>query len=370
MTATTLDERALGPDLTRGVMLLCIALANSHHFLDAPQVLGGFPRDAGPAGWAIATFVDGRAFPLFGLLFGYGVAQVARRRADRGHKAVRRLLWRRAGALVAIGFCHAILLYVGDILAAYGVLLALGAWAVVWRDRWLLVWAVLFFALTALPAGGALDDATAGPGAAELPGTPWIAVTERLQAQPFIMLLGPIGFACPYLLGLWAGRRRILERPAQHRRCLIAVAVTGIAAGVLGAQPFALMIAGTNPPDGFAAAQALHTATGTLGGAGYAAALALLSLRLARSPGRVVHALQAAGQRSMTCYLAQSLVWATVFTPFLLGLADRLTVAETALLAIATWAATVVLAATLARAGRRGPFEVLLRRATYGRGWR
>ncbi len=166
MTATTLDERALGPDLTRGVMLLCIALANSHHFLDAPRVLGGFPRDAGPAGWAIATFVDGRAFPLFGLLFGYGVAQVARRRADRGRTAVRRLLWRRAGALVAIGFCHAILLYVGDILAAYGVLLALGAWAVVWRDRWLLVWAVLFFALTALPAGGALDDATTGPGAA------------------------------------------------------------------------------------------------------------------------------------------------------------------------------------------------------------
>jgi uncharacterized protein len=370
MAATTIDERALGPDLTRGVMLLCIALANSHHFLDAPLVLGGFPRAAGPAGWAIATFVDGRAFPLFGLLFGYGVAQVARRRAERGRKAVRRLLWRRAGALVAIGFCHAILLYVGDILAAYGVLLALGAWAVFWRDRWLLAWAVLFFALTALPADGALEDATAGPGAAELPGTPWIAVAERLQAQPFIMLLGPIGFACPYLLGLWAGRRRILERPARHRRSLTVVAAAGIAASVLGAQPFALIVAGALPADDFAAAQALHTATGTLGGGGYAAALALLSLRLARSPGPLVRALQATGQRSMTCYLAQSLVWTVAFTPFVLGLADRLTVAQTALLAIATWSATVVLAAALARHDQRGPLEVLLRRATYGRGWR
>ena len=211
-------------------------------------------------------------------------------------------------------------------------LLAVGACAVFWRDRWLVAWAALFFALTALPAGGAVDDATTGPGAAELPDTPWVAVIERLPAQPFIMLLGPIGFACPYLLGLWAGRRRILERPGEHRRLLTIVAVTGIAAGVLGAQPFALLVAGSGPAGDFAAAQALHTASGTLAGTGYAAALALLSVRLERSPGRIVVALRATGQRSMTCYLGQSLVWAVVFTPFLLGLADRLSVPETALL--------------------------------------
>ena len=31
--ATALSQRALGPDLARGVMLLFIALANSHYFL-------------------------------------------------------------------------------------------------------------------------------------------------------------------------------------------------------------------------------------------------------------------------------------------------------------------------------------------------
>ena len=35
----------------------------------------------------------------------------------------------------------------------------------------------------------------------------------------------------------------------------------------------------------------------------------------------------------MTCYLAQSVVWAVAFTPFLLDLSDTLTVATTALLA-------------------------------------
>ncbi len=372
--ATATAERALGPDLTRGVMLLFIALANSHYFLDAPRVLGGYPRDGGSVDravtWAISSFVDGRAFPLFGLLFGYGVAQVVRRQRQRGRKGVRHLLWRRAAALVAIGFCHAVLLYVGDILAAYGVLLALGAWAVWWRDRWLLVWAALFFVLTALPDGGALMDSSVGPSAAELPPDPWTAIVERLPVQPFIMLLGPIGFACPFLLGLWAGRRRILERPEAHRRMLAIVAVAGIAAGVLGAQPASLVLARAVALPGeetFGLAGALHGATGVLAGAGYAAALALLSVRLARAPGRVVAALAAAGQRSMTCYLAQSVVWTVAFTPFLLGVAAEATVATTALLATATWLATVVLADALARSGRRGPFEVLLRRATYGR---
>ncbi len=82
---------------------------------------------------------------------------------------------------------------------------------------------------------------------------------------------------------------------------------------------------------------------------------------------RAIDALAATGQRSLTAYLSQSLVWATVFTPFLLGLADELSIAATALLATLTWLATVVLCTTLAKHGKRGPFETLLRRATYGR---
>jgi uncharacterized protein len=248
---------------------------------------------------------------------------VVRRQQQRGTWGVRRVLWRRAAALVVIGFCHAVLLYVGDILAAYGVLLALGAWVVWWRDRRLLVLAVLFFVLTALPDGAALTDAAVGPGAAELPPDPWTAIVERLPVQPFIMLLGPIGFACPFLLGLWAGRRRILEPPREHRRLLGVVAVTGITVGILGAQPLSLVLAGAVPipgTAGFSGAVALHTATGVFGGAGYAAAFTLLATRLTE-PGPVAGAL----------------------------------------------AATVVLADVLARTGHRGPFERLLRRVTYGR---
>jgi uncharacterized protein len=58
-------------------------------------------------------------------------------------------------------------------------------------------------------------------------------------------------------------------------------------------------------------------------------------------------------------------VWAVVFTPYLLDLSRTLTTTTTALLAVATWLATVWLADRMGRANYRGPFELLIRRITY-----
>lgn len=370
---TALSSRALGPDLARGFMLLFIALANTHYFLRGPSVLGGYPQDGSGVDravtWLIASFVDGRAFPMFGVLFGYGVAQIVRRNASAGPKAVRRLLWRRGLVLIVVGFLHAVLLYVGDILTAYGVLLLVGAWMVRWKDRWLLLTALVFLVLMSLPSGASLSISTAPPDAAMLPPDPLAMFVHRPVVSLLIGLVGPIGFACPFAIGLWAGRRRILERPEQHRTLLRLTAAGGIGAAVLGGQPSALVLAGVvSRPDQetLEVLGPLHDATGVLGGFGYAALLSLVALRLqARPPRRVVDAIAATGQRSMTCYLAQSVVWAVVFTPFLLDLSGTLTVATTAVLATATWVGTVVLADWMRRTGRRGPFEVLTRRVTY-----
>ena len=166
--------------------------------------------------WAIATFVDGRAFPMFGLLFGYGVAHIVARQTGTAWQT-RFLLWRRSLVLVVLGFLDAMLLYVGDILAAYGVLLFFGVWAIRWKDRWLLVVAGLFFLLTALPSAGSMAISADPPDPSMLPLDLWSQLADRVVVQPFIALLGPIGFVCPFLVGLWAGRRRLLEQPARHR---------------------------------------------------------------------------------------------------------------------------------------------------------
>ena len=371
---TGLSERALGPDLARGFMLLFIALANSHYFIGGREYFGGFPTAGSPVdhglGLLIATFVDGRAFPMFGVLFGYGVAQIVRRQRESGNEwwPIRKLLWRRSLVLIVLGFLHAMLLYIGDILAAYGVLLFLGVWALRWKDRWLFLVATAVLALTALPSGDSLAGSTEGPDPSMLPASFLGQFPDRLVVQPFIAGLGWIGFVTPFLIGLWAGRRRILERPAEHLTLLRTTAVLGLTIAILGALPVSLVVGGvlTRPSDhAVTILGPLHDATGVFGGFGYAALIVLIAHRMGDRQGPVTVAIAAVGQRSLTCYLAQSVVWAVVFTPYLLGLSDTLTTTTTALLAVATWLATVLLADRMRRAGYRGPLELLIRRITY-----
>ncbi|MEU4396226.1 DUF418 domain-containing protein [Kribbella sp. NPDC023855] len=373
---TGLRGRALGPDLARGFMLLFIALANSHYFITADSVLGGFPQDGSGVDKVfvllIATIVDGRAFPLFGLLFGYGVAQIARRQSEAGRdpRGVRRLLWRRSLFLVVLGFVDAMLFYVGDILAAYGVLLFLGVWAIRWKARTLLIVALLFFVVTSLPGGGSLAVSADAPDASMLPPDLFAAFEARIGVFPVIALLGPIGFAAPFLIGLWAGRRRVLEQPDNHLRLLIPTAVVGITASIAGALPVSLMLSGfIDKPskDVLELIGPLHDSTGVLGGLGYAALIVLIARWIGRDHGRVTQAIAAVGQRSLSCYLTQSVVWTVAFTPYFGDLSGHLGVATTALLATMTWLGTVCLAYWMHLRSYRGPMETLVRRFTYGR---
>jgi uncharacterized membrane protein YeiB len=315
----------------------------------------------------ISTFVDGRAFPMFGLLFGYGVAQIVRRQREAGREwwPIRKLLWRRSLVLVVLGFVHCMLLYVGDILAAYGVLLFLGVWVIRWKTGWLFGVAAFVWVLTALPTD---TDLTDGTDPSMLPHNLLDQFADRIVVQPFIALLGPIGFMTPFLIGLWAGRRRILERPAEHLTLLRTTVAVGLPIAIAGALPVSLVVGGiiAVPSDHVLnLIGPIHDATGAFGGFGYAALIVLISHRI--TTGRITQALAAVGQRSLTCYLSQSVVWAIVFTPYLLDLSGTLTTATTALLAIATWLATVLLADRMRKANYRGPFEKLIRWVTYQR---
>lgn len=79
----------------------------------------------------------------------------------------------------------------------------------------------------------------------------------------------------------------------------------------------------------------------------------------------VISALAACGQRSMTCYLLQSVMFVAVLAAYGGGLGNRFGLIEMAVLATATWMLTVVLAYGMACCDYRGPAEVLLRRLTY-----
>lgn len=367
--ATPAAERALAPDLARGTMLLLIALANVHRY-----VFGLRPGEAGLPDRVVTVvetlLVDGRAYPLFGLLFGYGVVQLARRRDGDSAVALTR---RRGRWLVAIGMAHGLLLWSGDIVGAYGLLAVVLAGTLVRGSE-----AALFtVAVGGLVLVGAMSSAVpAVPGSAPasfvsitLPG-PGEALAARAGEWALSGLLGQVlGVTGAVAIGVLAARARLLDEPERHRTLLVRTAVAGLAAAVLGGLPQAVFLVGAWTPSAEVAAVsgAVHALAGYGGAAGYAALAGLFATRAGRRPSPAAGALRAAGQRSLSCYLAQSVVFVALFPAWTLGLGAASPLWAAALVGIGTWLLTVLLAVASARSGRRGPAEAVLRRLTYGR---
>ncbi|WP_017590394.1 DUF418 domain-containing protein [Nocardiopsis ganjiahuensis] len=391
-------DRALAPDLARGFMLLFIALANSVWYLwAAPSSGATMHPDPGGALDSAAQFftvaaVDMRSYPMFAFLFGYGMVQLARRQEAAGvdARSVNALLRRRNLWLIAFGFFHALLLWMGDVLGAYGLAGLLLGWLFFRRrDVTLLVWGgvltglmalLAVFSLLALPFVGEADAGTSGfdmSATAANIGDPSLvsAALLRVATWPLVTVgQGLLGLAVPtaILLGFWAARRRFLEEPGRHLNLLRVVAVTGISVGWLGGLPMALAQIGVWD---LSATQGQmltmpHMLTGLFCGIGYVALIALIAHRLqerGRTPGVVVTALSATGKRSLSAYLAQSVLCAPVLAAWGLGLAAHMSSWTMFLYAVGVWLVTVAAAYAMERADRRGPAEVLLRRLSYRR---
>ncbi|HEY1174533.1 MAG TPA: DUF418 domain-containing protein, partial [Phytomonospora sp.] len=362
--ATPVGERSLAPDLARGLMLLLIAVAHAHMFLAHDDAgFRGYAVDGGPLDRLVAgvqvLLVDGRALPMFAALFGYGLVRLAARAESA------RLVRRRGRWLLAFGFCHALLLFFGDILAAYGLIALVFAGTLRSTDRALLRAAAWTIPLHVLVLAG-LGLSTVSAGHADSPtviADPLEAVVTRLAAWIALTPTFYLVSALPtFFLGVWAARRRLLDEPAAHRPFLRRIALWGIGTGVVGGLPLALADTRLwDAADGPAvAAYALHSVTGIAAGVGYAALIGLFAAR-SRRPGRIATALAACGQRSLTCYVLQSVAFTVIFTPFALGLGDDVGDAAASAIGTAVWLSTVVVAVFMAKTGSRGPLETLLR---------
>jgi uncharacterized protein len=266
---------------------------------------------------------------------------------------------------------HGVLLFSGDVLGVYGLLGLVVCRLLRARDRTLLILAASWLVPVALASALAYSTPL---GSAQRTFFWSFAVQDPLEAlalRPVEWLMTPIGMlgvATAALVGVWAGRRELLSVPdAVVRRA----AVWGPLAGVLGGLPVGLAAGGfaaVTDPVAVMALNAVHVVTGIAGGLGYAALISLLAQRIGTGRGTVVTALAACGQRSMTCYLLQSVVFVALLTPYTAGLGGWLGSVATTALALGTWAATVVAAEVMRRAGVRGPAETLLRRLSYPRG--
>ncbi|MFE6399080.1 DUF418 domain-containing protein [Streptomyces alboflavus] len=308
-TGVRAAERALAPDLARGLMLLFIAMSNTAFHL--------WNADHGPSGWqpvnggwldhtvqfAMIVGLDLRIYPLFAFLFGYGMMQLYLRQTASGtsERKAAALLRKRSLWMIVIGLTHAGLLMAGDIVGYYGLLsLALG-WLFLRRgDRALKWWIWISLTVTVAAAAqpvvtaalqgelGSLGDAGADAGS-EAYGAgegSWLTAAGTRMTTAFFL----VGMAAPlvlvtgggfiFLLGFWAARRRILEEPGKHLKLLRGTAIVGIAVGWLGGLPAALAHVGALDvsPDAESdtgALMALRDVTGSAAGLGYVALVAL-----------------------------------------------------------------------------------------------
>ena len=371
--SATARDRALAPDLARGTMLALIALAHS-------QVLAhnAFPSAANPGASPLDTivqalltlFVDSRSYPMFAALFGYGMVQILRKQEHAGGwEHARRLLRRRGWWMVAFGFCHVLLLFVGDIIASYGFLAVLFVGALRWRDGRLIGTAAIAAVLGAIAYGAVLAAPVPAGDPSDVLTDPLVSAVFRVALFPVMAPLNALMAAGAVLLGVWAARRLLLEDVERNRVLLQRLAGGGIAVAAVGAIPQALVTTSVWQPAAASllAVGALHTLTGYAGGLGYAALIGLVATRLRTRRGPLVTALAACGQRSLSCYLGQSVAWFLLFEPYLADFGGALGTAAAAAVGLAVWLATVLVADLLGRSGIPGPAEALLRRLTYGR---
>lgn len=406
MTASVpLARRAGGPDLARGLSLLGIALANMVGWLHGREWTVLLKQTEATAldrtaDVLIALLADNRGFPLFAMLFGYGIGMLYRRSRDRG-EGVRRFILRmgrRHLVLLGIGLAHAVLLFTGDILIAYAII---GMFVVLLipRHRFALPLAGVL-ALPALGVWGWVDGTIGLTGQSGYPAAsaPTYLASLEIRAdgalrEVALAVINDIALLTPMALGAIAARIHLLEQVEANRDLLTPLMRWGLLIGLLGAVPLTAVLVldpGHVHLEGavvLGVLGVLHQYSGLAGALGLAAAAALLAERVRRHgaqpgnaaerwsgaasfgaasfgaalAGAAVRGIEALGTVSLSAYIAQSVLFLALFPPFTLDLGATLGSAGTAGIVVLAWLAMLPLAAALRRHGRRGPLEVVLR---------
>ncbi|MBP7964002.1 MAG: DUF418 domain-containing protein [Caldilineaceae bacterium] len=396
-------QRVQTIDVLRGFALLGILLVNMELFTNSLYAMvNGMLPIHGPldqaARWFVTFAAEGKFYSTFSFLFGLGMAIQYARAQERGVNFVP--LWlRRMGALLIIGLIHAYLIWVGDILIAYavfGVILLL-----FFRNRkprTLLIWSLICLLiplLINLGLWGMIELGRMTPEGAEMIDQVFVEQTQimadqmvqadtvyatgsfgeitsqRVRDMNFMFTTWPfIAFnvLAMFLLGLYAGKRRIFFAIDEHLPLIKRVFVWGLIIGVLGNGLYVTMIqdVSRNIPSG----QLMLALLGQTYGAP-ALALAYMSgltlLFRTQTGQRLLTPLSYVGRMALTNYLLQSLICTLIFYSYGLGRYGSVGAAAGLGLAVVIYLLQIPWSVWWLGRFRFGPMEWLWRWITYGK---
>ena len=384
MTRAPIRDECSGPvnpsdridsiDALRGVALLGVLAINLvmefrvsifEQFLPAG-------RPASPLDRAVETVlmlaVDLKAFALFSLLFGVGLAIQFEHLSASPRRAL--LLFRRLIVLLTFGLIHLCLIWNGDILTEYA-LAGLIVLPFLYGPRWLLAGGAatflgLYLAMQVwppaglFPSFGSIQRDVQEANQIYATGSFGEVLAFRLREIPLFVPLHIYMFPRTlglFLFGAFVWRSGALRKPHQ-------VLLFSTATGCIGLGAF-LILPGSSGAVAAMGIGKLATPLGTiLLALGYGA-LILAIANLASGKALLGWAAPL-GRMAFTNYLAQSLIFGWIFYGYGLGLFGSIGAAKALAIGLAVYIAQVFFSAWWLGRYRYGPVEWLWRTLMYG----
>lgn len=396
---TTPQERIQLLDIIRGFALLGILLMNIEYFQrPLAAMVYGLDLDQGPidfaTAWGVFTFVQGKFYTMFSLLFGIGFVIFLDRAMQKSTRP-KLLFFRRLLVLAVIGALHLSFVWSGDILLSYalvGLLLLFFSKASVRKLRnWgisLLVIPVLLIWLSAFGIQAAANSPDGAEMIAELAEQTQVVddliarghtvyaegsfaeVTRyRLEEAGLLYAGGGLIFFIPLILGTMLlgaafARANVFTQPENHRALFKKMLTYGLIIGL----PSALFVGfyGTNlnlmiPDYRGAQVYTLQTVANISLCFAYIAALSLLFLH----GKQCLQRLAPAGRMALTNYLLHSIVFTLLFYGYGVGLYGEFGRFATTLMAIALYLGQLWFSGWWLARFQYGPAEWVWRSATY-----
>lgn len=374
-----LQERIATLDILRGISLLGILLVNMYAFyLPMPYIdLASWFTTPSDMVWQqnLDIYVQSSFYPLFAMLFGYGLAMQWQKAQSREQNFYGTGL-RRLVVLFMFGFVHAVLIWWGDILMTYafcGVFLLL---LLRLHPIWLLSIGIIingFMHVFMLFIVGyinfnsqidtylnitAVEKAITAYGAGN-----WLdAFMQRLsdlsEQAGVGMWIASLFTILPYMLiGAAASKWRLVERAKELKWLWVALAVVGLVMGI-----FMKSIPVLNTRTYLLEYIKVYMG-GPILSVGYIGLIVLLCM-IPLVP-KMLSPFAKIGRMSLTMYILQSIIGTCLFYQFGFGWYGKVSVATGVLIAISIIVVQMVLAEVWLSKWKQGPLEAIWRKLTY-----
>ncbi|MGV3530201.1 MAG: DUF418 domain-containing protein [Flavisolibacter sp.] len=394
------NDRAPVLDMLRGFAILGIFLNNIYYFSgygflseEAKKNFSTYPADKW-LDWLQITFIEGKFYTLFSLLFGIGFSIILIRNEQRGTNGIR-VFYRRLLFLMLIGAIHLYFFWEGDILFLYALVGLLLPLFRRWSDRALLTAAAVLILSPIIidlvkvwtqwspgqllrPLGVAIDQ---NSGITEQNWRGYLFTKENglqhwhnwqrsafvfrymyiLDSNRIVKVLGI------FLIGYYVGRKMMYARLPEHKALLKKVLVWGAVIGL----PFCIAMTWFEkdekfvPLDAWGMADTISYALGVVPlGLALVAGLSLWWLRAQQSFLRFFIPV---GKMALTNYLSQTAVAIFFFYGVGLGWGQRAGLIWMFAFVVCYYMCQILFSRLWLAYFNYGPFEWIWRQLTYGK---